>query len=411
MLLLTDHLGQDVFDGSGMRIGTVADLAISLDEPLPVVSALVVRTGRRAFARFVRSAVLGFERSEVTVADPRQGEQLGEGRDGLRLARDVLDHQVIDLVGKRVARVGDVELVREDGELRAVAVEIGLASVVRRLGLRRLARRVHFDAIAWDDIHLASGPGHQLQLSSPAAAVHRLTAPELMHLVGRLPPPKGADVLTVVSPERAAGALGASRPAVAARLLTELDAQDAAVQLAGMPVDDAAAALRHVDPESRDRLLAAAPANRADAIRALLAHEPDTAGAIMNPDVRTARADEALTDVRARLARNPPQLEGLLTVVIVDGSGRPHGVIPVSALVGAAGSPVRVPPVTIDTAIDEVMRRFATYDVLAVPVVDTDGITRGGGGAIDDVLDLLLADRRPGSTQFPVMRARQRAPA
>lgn len=409
MLLLTDHLGQDVLDARGRRIGRVQDLEASLSEPFPLVTGLVVGLGRRRTRRVDWSTVDTFERSEVTVSERAADVRSPDSR-GLLLARDVLDHQVVDVAGKRVARVGDVELVREDSRLRIVAVDVGLASVARRLGLRRLARRVHVQAIAWEDVHLASGRGHSLQLTSPASAVHRLEAPDLMHLVGRLPVEKGAQVLTAVAPARAALALGASQPALAARLLSELSEAEAGEMLAQMPVDDAAAATRALDPERRERLLAGPAAERARAISELLAHEPGTAGAIMNPDVRTAFADEPLERVRARIASDPPRLEGLLTVVVVDSGRRPLGVIPVTALVAQAGGPVWVPPVAVDAPIDEVMARFATYDVLAVPVVDDEGVLVGAV-AIDDVFDLVLAAHRPGATRFPVMGARRRAPA
>ena len=56
--------------------------------------------------------------------------------------RDVLDTQIIDLVGQRLARVADVVLTRTaDDRLELVGVEVGFGGVLRRLGLRRLAAR------------------------------------------------------------------------------------------------------------------------------------------------------------------------------------------------------------------------------------------------------------------------------
>ena len=52
---------------------------------------------------------------------------------------------------------------------------------------------------------------------------------------------------------------------------------------------------------------------------------------------------------------------------------------------------------------------FATYNVLAVPVVDEQGAV--GAVAIDDLLDVTLAKRLPGASRYPVMSARRRAPA
>jgi hypothetical protein len=122
---------------------------------------------------------------------------------GVFLARDLLDAQVVDIAGRRLARVSDILLDRDAGVARVIAVDVGLGSVVRRLGLRRLGERLPRELIAWDALHFATGRGHGLQLNSPAAAVHALEPAELAELVARLHPDRGAEVLATVPPERA----------------------------------------------------------------------------------------------------------------------------------------------------------------------------------------------------------------
>jgi CBS domain-containing protein len=412
VLALSDYTGQDVVGVRGSRIGRLRDLAVSLDEPLPLVSALMVDRGRR-----IPWALVGtFERSEVTLAGepgPAPGSRNDASDDRtageLWLARDVLDCQVVDIEGRRLARVGDVELARDGPALRVVAVEVGLSSVLRRLGPRRLARRLHRDALPWDAIHLASGPGHELQLSSPTATVHRLGPEELVHLVGRLPVERGAEVLRTVPISHAAGALASSRPEVAGHLVRELGPAEAPSIIAQMPVDDAAGVLRGLDQPERERMLEGLSPERADGILRLLGHDANTAGAIMTLDVRTARPDEPLDAVRDRIARDPPSLDGLLTVVVVDAERRPVGVLPAAALIAGRGQPIPVPPVSADAALDDVIALFATYDVLSVPVVDGDG-RLAGAVAVDDLLDVLLEERLPGGSRYGVMAARRRAP-
>jgi CBS domain-containing protein len=410
VLALTDHLGQDVLDARGERAGRVRDLAVRLDEPFPRVVALLAGS-RRDAARVDWNEIDTFEGSQVTLRGtaPAAGSA-PKGEAELWLARDVIDHQVVDLDGRRVARVGDVELSREDGGLRVVAVDIGLATLARRLGLRALARRLRVKALPWDEIHLASGRGHQLQLQAPASAVHRLGPEELMQLVGRLPVPRAAEVLRAVPATSAAGALGGSRPDVAAGLVRELGGEQALDILARMQTDDLAAVLRSLDEPERERLLAGLESGQAETVRPLLAQAEDTAGAIMTPEVRTAAADEPLDVVRARVAADPPPVEGLLTVVVVDDERRPLGVIPARRLLAGNGAPVDVPPVRTDTPLDDVLELFATYDVLLVPVVDDTGAL-AGAVAIDDLIDVTLAESRPGARRYGSLALRQRAPS
>jgi CBS domain-containing protein len=410
VLALTQHLRQDVLDARGERLGRVRDLSVRLDDPFPSVAAVIVDTGDRK-RRVPWEEVATFESAQVTLGGG--AAELGPSDNGeseLWLARDVLDHQVVDVDGRRIARVGDVELDRDGRALRVVAVDIGLSAMARRLGLRRLARRLKAEALPWDEMHLASGRGHELQLEAPTAAVHRLNSAELMQLLGRLTIPRGAEVLRAVSTESAARALAGSRPAVAAELVRELREPHASAILAHMPVDDAADALRPLETDERERALSALEPGRARTIRPLLVHDPNTAGAIMTPDVRTAGPDEPLDRVRARVAADPPAVDGLLTVVVVDSDRRPLGVIPATSLLSGRGEPVRVPPVRTNTPLDDVIELFATYDVLAVPVIDAAG-TLVGAVAIDDLLDVTLAERLPGARRYRVMSARRRAPA
>jgi sporulation protein YlmC with PRC-barrel domain len=196
---LTACLRLPVSDAAGRPLGRIADLEVEASERFPRVIALRVERGRE-------TAVVPWDRVErfdgrgVVVRDAEERPPApGDGRI-LRLARDVLDAQVVDLAGKRLARVGDVVLARQDSELRAVAVDVGLAPVARRLGLRRLARRLRAETLGWDGIYLASGRGHRVQLEHRAADVHRLSHDELMALVAHLPPARGAEVLDVARP-------------------------------------------------------------------------------------------------------------------------------------------------------------------------------------------------------------------
>jgi len=100
------------------------------------------------------------------------GEEIASELEGeLLLREDVLDCQIFDFGEKRLTRVGDVALAQESGGLRACAVEIGAAPILRRLGLRGLARRARAQALDSEAVHLASARGHALQLDKPTAAV------------------------------------------------------------------------------------------------------------------------------------------------------------------------------------------------------------------------------------------------
>jgi hypothetical protein len=88
----------------------------------------------------------------------------GEPEGELLLVRDLLDVQVIDRDGRHRGRVGEVELVEDaDGRLRVVAVETGVAPVLRRLGLRWFAGRASSTRLEWGDLATAPERPHAVR--------------------------------------------------------------------------------------------------------------------------------------------------------------------------------------------------------------------------------------------------------
>jgi hypothetical protein len=391
-------------------------MAARIDVAYPPVTAVRVRCSRRQVVLLRWEAIASFEESAVQLRSPVSELRETELQpDELLLGRDVLDTQIVDIAGKRLVRVSDVELAREAGTLRVVAVDVGLSSLLRRLGLRWVARRLQArmkaEAVAWEDLHMTSARGHALECSTVGKRLRRLGPAELAQLVARLPLSRGLELLGTVEPARAAGALGAARPRLGGRMLQELPPGVAAPILAEMPADDAVAALRHVGADELEELLSTVHTERAGTLRRLLEHPPGTAGGLMTPDYLTARAGDPIEAIRERLIASPPRLEGLGTVFVVDDAGRPIGAIQPTALLGDRPVPVPVPVLREDTGTDQVVDTFALHDFLALPVVDAEGCIVGAV-AVDDVLEELLVERLPGRRRYEeVLSVRGRAPS
>jgi sporulation protein YlmC with PRC-barrel domain len=411
VVALSDALGADVRDSAGAVVGRVAELVASVDEDCPVVVALEVRAGRRPSVRVPWSDVASFEESGVTLRSPLPAEPAPPPGPGeLALGRDVLDTQIVDLAGRRLARVADVDLDRDDGRLRVTAVETGLASVVRRLGLGRLAGRGRRKTVDWTRLHFVTGRAPELMLEARPDRVAGLDAAELAHVLARMPPEQGAALLRSAPTDTAARAIGLGRPRLGAEVVTRVEPAAAAGLVDRMPEDDAVAVLRHVPAVNLEPLLRELPSARAAELRRLLAFPPATAAGLMTTDVRTVGRDDDPEAVRAALLERPPRLEGLQTVFVAGPDGRPEGVLSPLGLLAGRVTAIPVPLVREDASLEEIADRFALEDVLALPVVDADGRLVGAVAA-DDVLEELLAERLPGPARFRRHRILRRSRA
>jgi len=232
MLWLTGATGQEVRTSDGTALGRVVDLTVRLGavRPTPLVTGLLVDLDEAGSALLDWTSVLGFEHDLVEVRHraPVRSFPAGEvsahlASDELLLRRDVLDTQIVDVVGHRLARVADVALARTArGELEVLAVEVAFGRVLERLGLGRLGGGIPDSSIAWTDLHCTSDRGHLVQLATPASAVHRLTDGDLAALVARLDLEAATEVLDVAGPARAAGAITHANERVGERLLRAL---------------------------------------------------------------------------------------------------------------------------------------------------------------------------------------------
>lgn len=253
VIRLTELVGSPVRAADGSAVGRVADVLAGVEDPYPAVCAVAVARQRRS--RPVLYEAGDFQRLEPGDLVLKEGAAAARpsGHE-LWLARDVLDVRLVDVDNRRIARAGEVDMARSGDTIRVMAIEVGWRAIVRRLGLRRLAGGIERDSVDWAAVHLASGAGRVLQLSSPGAAVHRLDPDELAELLSILPVAAGSELLGSVAGASSAAALARVHPELGADLVEALDPDRAAKLLAAMSDEEAERALASADPERR-RLL------------------------------------------------------------------------------------------------------------------------------------------------------------
>ncbi|MGI8622171.1 MAG: hypothetical protein ACR2NB_01485 [Solirubrobacteraceae bacterium] len=160
----------------GAREGRLADVAVSLAEPSPRATRLLVRTGRGRTVTARWEDVERFEEAGTLLAAGASllaGSEVGE--DELWVMRDVVDTQIVDLDGRRVVRAADAQLEMEAGALRLTGVDVSAVAVLRRLGLVRLGRRASHDVIAWEDLHRRRRAGTRCSCATAPAPCAALT--------------------------------------------------------------------------------------------------------------------------------------------------------------------------------------------------------------------------------------------
>jgi Mg/Co/Ni transporter MgtE len=197
----------------------------------------------------------------------------------------------------------------------------------------------------------------------------------------------------------------ALQPERAADVLEEMDPDDAADLLAELPKPEQEVLLDLMQPDE------AAP------VRRLMDYLPGTAGSVMTSEPVILTPDSTVAEALARV-REPQLAPAVAAQVFVargptaTPTGRYLGMVhfqrllrePPSYLLGGVVDS-DIDPLDPDTPLPEITRRMATYNLVAIAVVDgNDRLV--GAVTVDDVLDHLLPpDWRERDQDLPPLRS------
>jgi magnesium transporter len=404
MLFLSQIIGRPVRDPADEPLGTVADLLVAIGDQYPPVTGLVVATGRRTIFlpwRSVEHLDAAGARLRVQTIDIGKFQQRP---DEILLKGDLLDKQIVDIEGRKVIRVNDVRLDEIDGAFRVVAVDVGAAGLLRRLGLegpwRTLARNLKLPVperyIDWEDVDPLESTIASVRLRVPHAKLGQLHPSDLASIIDQLTPRDRAGVLASLDDEAVADAMEEMEPDTQVDVLEELAPERAADILEEMSPDDAADLVADLDQDTRDEILALMERDEVEEVQELLGYPEDSAGGIMTTEF--VALDEGLTAAEAidRLRELEPDAETIYYVYVTDDDGRLVGVLSLRDLIVAAptvtiGSVLTREPIAVGVLAgqDEVAEVVAHYNLLAVPVVD-DEARLVGIVTVDDAIDTVI---------------------
>ncbi len=405
LLFFTELAGLPVFDLKQKRIGRVRDAAIvPLIHPARVDRFLVGAGSSWLSVRYDQIASIslkGIQLSNEKLYPYHSDEYM------LRIKRDLLDQQIIDVNGRKVVRVNDVtfEIQRDERDSLAVLeVDVGVRSILRRVMqgaappklVRRLQRSIPPNSIRWEFCNIVEAdPQCRLRLNISHDKLETLHPADLADIVEELSPDDRQAIIGTIDSEVAAEALSEIDPKMQASILEALEPEVAAGIMDEMAPDQAADALGELEEETSAGILEEMDTEPVSEVRELLEYDEDTAGGMMNTEAIVLGEEMLLADAMAQLREQGDALESTHAVFLADPEGRITAQVPVARLfLGDMRSPLRglAEGRLISTRADETQKRvtelFDKYNLLALPVLEEDGSLAGVITA-DDVISVL----------------------
>ncbi|MGI8813243.1 MAG: magnesium transporter MgtE N-terminal domain-containing protein, partial [Pyrinomonadaceae bacterium] len=305
MLYVSQIVNRPVFDVRNEKIAVIRDVLVEYgSEDYPPVIGIVARYRRRDF--FVPSgniAQLGEHGArmsslilDLTPFERRKGEVL--------LSKDVLDNQLIDVDGKRVVRVNDVQLIQVGDAWRVSGADVSLLGFLRRLipqGFYGTDKPV--EVLDWADVgYLATDTATvTVQLKSSKDKLSRLHPVEIAQLAETLSPIHRTEVVESLDDDVAADTLEEMSTEAQARILEEMDEERAADILEEMSPDDAVDVLGELSDQKAEELFNLMEDDEKADVAELMHFEHDTAGGLMTTEFVVFSQDLTAGQAIARL--------------------------------------------------------------------------------------------------------------
>jgi len=405
-LALSEILGAAVIDTSGATVGRVREVALCPQEDPNMIAMLVVKTkqGDRALVPGHISSINGGVRSNNYAAD----WQPFTGPEGyLLLERDLLDQQIIDVHGRKVVRVNDVDIHQELKEpfgLKIGAVDVGVRGFVRRIlkgmvpasALRSLTQQIPPRLIPWEFVDLIeTDPARRVKLKIEHEKLASLHPADIADIVEDLSPAEREAVFETLDEEVAAEALEEVEPKLQKSIVESLDEDRVADIVEEMDPDAAADLLGDLSEEKSDAILEEMEPEQREEMEELLEHHENTAAGRMNTEFLSVEADSTVQQAIDALRRYEGDVSSVVTIYLTQFDGNLVGAVPLQNLVLARPSDklaqILAEPLILcqETAREkEVAELFDKYNLLSLPVVDENGKLVGVITA-DDVIALL----------------------
>ena len=400
-------------DATGEYLGRLVDLAINPSQNSLQVALYLVRTPKKKLLCISREQISTISVRAAQTSVPAAEVRCSAPDEGLiRIKKDVLDQQIIDVNDQKVVRVIDVDFDIQPNEkhtdLRIVAVNVGAAAAARRLlqglfakyRIRRMASVLPTKTIPWEFVSLIEpDPARRVKLRISYSRLAQLHPADLADILEELSRDDQRSVIESLDDETAAEAVSEIPTRMQVALLNSLSADRAADIVEEMAPDEAADVLQELPPETSAEVLANMEAEEASEVRELLGFEENTAGGLMTTEF-LALGEAATVEAAVEAFKYfSGSLETVHAVYLLGANMTLTGVVPLPRLLMADRSTplfelAAETIISVPFHADEktVVSTFHKYNLLALPVVD-DNERLLGVVTADDVLELVIKEK------------------
>ncbi len=395
-MYLTELLSKRVYDKNDEKLGKIKDVVISPNKTYPKIEAIKIKANGEFY--FIPSSYIAeINDTKVVLTTPLEDIiQYPKQDSQIKLSRDILDRQVVDMEGSKIRRVNDVEISHKMGDYYIIGVDIGVNGLFRRLGMGGLSRKINHqdNIIAWKDIDSLDFSNLKLKVSKKK--LRRLHPADIADIVDDLGISDSMSILNSLDEESAADAFEEISPEKQKTILTEMEEKDAADLVDEMSPDDAADLLATISDEKKEEILELMDPEESQELRELLEYPENTAGGVMTTEYASIRGNKSTREVMDEIRKIADDVETIYYIYILSADERLEGVVTIRELLLNDDNTMiyeymnrDLVSVNVNEEENEVAKIVAKYNLIALPVIDEDDRMKGII-TVDDAIDIIL---------------------
>ena len=389
---LTALLGTPVTDAQGQIRGRLKDIAVATGPDAGKVAGLVLKT-RAGLCIVPSQQVMETPAGTLELRSPSALAPLKEEGNYLYLQQDLVDRQIIDIHGRKVVRVNDVDLEwlghGAAHLLRVAEVDVGMRGAVRRVfkgllprtTLENLSRRFAAKGIPWQFVDVIEvDPARRVKLRIEFERLGEMHPSDLADILEDLSPAEREAVFTSLDEEVAAEALEEVDPKLQKALLEKLDEEKIADIVEEMDPGAAADLLAELPEERSDAILEEMEPEERQEVEELLEFDEDSAAGCMTTNYVAVLVDATVGQAVHALRTFDGDPEGITEIYLLDEKQLLRGSVPLARLVMALPdtrlnvlAEQRCLSCAADMHQNELAEMFDKYNLHSLPVVDSMG--------------------------------------
>jgi len=410
---LSQILGMKYISDDGAVLGKIRDFLIDQtpvpgkeSDPIrPRVVAIRVKSGKETrVLDFSSFEIRKFKRKLRITCQEVHDISPADFQNCLWLAEDIQDKQIVDINGRKLVRVNDIRLVMIPAGTYAIAVDVGIDGLLRRIGIGKPIQSVldPFSVdipgkfILWDDIAAVDFSNSNIRLSKSSSKLNTLHPSDLADIIEDLDKASRTYVFASLDEETAADVLEELEPHVQIHIVESLPVEKVADVLEKMPADEVADLLDSLADDTAEKLLDEMEKESSEEVRELLEYPSKVVGSLMTTDYYTFDEDLTVNETLGELRRLKPEPAHIYSIIVIDKHERFLSSVSLGELVIADPAShlkeiMNKHAVTVfdDDKVDSLADLVSHYNLLAVPVINKSRQMEGVVVVEDIVEDLL----------------------